>query len=225
MKIGGFNKFSLIDYPGKVSAVIFTQGCNFRCPFCHNRELVLPELFQECIPEDEISDFLLKRKKQLDGVVITGGEPTIQNDLIEFISEIKNMGFLIKLDTNGSQPKTIQKLINSGSVDYIAMDIKAPLEKYHQLIGVNFDRKAIEKSIELIRSSKIDFEFRTTVVKPFLKLEDLDQIKKIIGNTKYKLQNFVSSSKLVNKEFTTECITQYSDEEIRKFRNWLFTNT
>ncbi|OQX50761.1 MAG: anaerobic ribonucleoside-triphosphate reductase activating protein [Candidatus Cloacimonas sp. 4484_209] len=133
MKIGGFQKVSLIDYPGKICAIVFTRGCNFRCPYCHNPELVLPENYSPLIPEEEIFSFLEKRRGKLDAVEITGGEPTLQEDLTEFIRKIKEMGFLVKLDTNGSFPSVLEKVIYSGLVDYIAMDVKAPLEKYRQV--------------------------------------------------------------------------------------------
>jgi pyruvate formate lyase activating enzyme len=135
MKIGGLQKFSLLDYPGKISAVVFTQGCNFRCPYCHNPELVDPERFQECIPEDEIFAFLETRRGKLEAVTVTGGEPTIQNGLSSFVRRIKDMGFMVKLDTNGSRPEVLEELIRHKLIDYIAMDIKAPLEKYEAVTG------------------------------------------------------------------------------------------
>jgi len=166
MKIGGFQRFSLIDYPAKISAIIFTQGCNFRCPYCHNPELVDPKLFTSAIDEDLILSFLRKRVGKLDGVVITGGEPLLQHDLIEFIKKVKEMGYLIKLDTNGSYPEKLERLLDL--IDYIAMDIKAPLEKYHDVVRTDVCTEKIMESITIILNGDIDYEFRTTVVKAFL---------------------------------------------------------
>jgi len=153
MKIGGLQKFSLLDYPGKISAVIFTQGCNFRCAYCHNPELVDPERFQACIPEEEVFAYLKKRRGLLEAVTVTGGEPTIQKGLIPFIRRIKAMGYLVKLDTNGSMPEVLEELIRQKLIDYIAMDIKAPLEKYEDVIGVPVNWEIIRQSIDVIKES------------------------------------------------------------------------
>lgn len=130
MEIGGLQKFSLIDYPGKISAVIFTRGCNFRCPYCHNPELVIPAFFTQGYAVDDIFAFFRSRREKLDGIVITGGEPTVQKDLIEFMSKVKALGFFLKLDTNGSNPGILKKVISLGLVDFVAMDIKAPFDRY-----------------------------------------------------------------------------------------------
>lgn len=190
MKIGGFQKFSLIDYPDKISAVIFTQGCNFRCPYCHNPELLA--LDQETrFNEAEILSFLNSRQNQLDAVVITGGEPTLQNDLFEFIEKIKSLGFLIKLDTNGTNPQIIKKLLNKKLIDYIAMDIKGPLEKYDQITQSKVNLDNILQSIKLVRQCP-DYEYRTTVTKEQLSLDDINQITKLIsGSKKYFLQKYI----------------------------------
>lgn len=135
MQIGGLQKFSLLDYPGKISAVVFTQGCNFRCPYCHNPELVDPARYQECLPEEEIFSFLETRRGKLEAVTVTGGEPTLQKSLAPFLRRIKDMGFLVKLDTNGSRPDVLEELLRQKLIDYIAMDIKAPLEKYEAVTG------------------------------------------------------------------------------------------
>ena len=137
MKIGGLQKVSLIDYPGMISAIIFSQGCNFRCSYCHNPGLVDPDLFQPCMKEKDVLDFLQTRRGKLDAVAITGGEPTIQNNLMPFIKQIKKMGFAVKLDTNGSKPQVIKALLSEKLLDYIAMDIKAPLEKYEKIVNVS----------------------------------------------------------------------------------------
>lgn len=180
MKIGGLQKVSLIDYPGKISAVIFTQGCNFRCSYCHNPELVYPKLFRECIKKDEVLSFLENRRKMLDAVVITGGEPTLQTDLGSLLKDIKDLGFLTKLDTNGSNPCVLENLIDSGMLDYIAMDIKASLSKYSLIAGVEIDTNLIKKSIKIIEDFGGDYEFRTTYVKDFLDSEDLKEIKNLV---------------------------------------------
>ncbi len=200
MIIGGFQKFSLIDYPGKICAIVFTQGCNFRCPFCHNPELVDCRLFLSPIPEEEIFSFLEKRKGKIDAVEITGGEPTLQKDLADFAGKIKNMGYLVKLDTNGSNPGVIENMISEKLVDYIAMDIKAPLQKYGEIVRADIDIRKIERSINLIMQSGLDYEFRTTLVKSLLSKEDIIDIGKTIQGAKhYILQKFVPSKTLDDK--------------------------
>lgn len=191
MRIGGLQKFSLIDYPDKFSCIIFTQGCNFRCPWCHNPELVYPHLFKNTISENYIFDFLESRKNELEAVVITGGEPTIQPDLAEFIEKIKKMGYLVKLDTNGSNPYILEKLLKNKLVDYVAMDIKAPPEKYSLLIGKSIDISLIFESIEIIEKYSPDYEFRTTFVPSLLSEDDLIKIKRMIRSKKrHKIQGF-----------------------------------
>ena len=172
MRIGGLQKFSFIDYPGKTAAIIFTQGCNFKCSYCHNPQLVYPNLFQVSMPEEEIFAFLESRKNQLDAVVITGGEPTLQPDLIDFIKKVKDMGFLVKLDTNGSNPNILKEIINQKLVNFIAMDIKAPFDKYSSVCCVPVNIDNIKLSVELIKKSGIEFLFRTTFDKT--KLFDTD---------------------------------------------------
>lgn len=216
MRIGGLVKFSLGDYPGKTSAVIFTLGCNFRCSYCHNPELVLPEKYAKEISSDEIFEFLETRKGKLDAVTITGGEPTMHPDLGEFIKKLKAMGFLVKLDTNGSLPEQLEKIIKEGNIDYIAMDIKAPIDNdsYQKVSKVPFDTSKIEKSIDLIMNSGIPYEFRTTIVKSLTSFEDLRKIaEQIKGADKYFLQKFVAT-KLNDESLMSE--TSYSDEELQK---------
>ena len=194
---------SLIDYPGKIAAVLFTVGCNFRCGFCHNPELVLSSDFKvERINEKEIFDFLKSRQGLLEGVVITGGEPTLQNDLLEFVRKIKNLGFLMKIDTNGANPEMIEKLNQEKLVDFWAMDIKAPLEKYKAVAGAPINLEDIKKSIELIKKSGADYEFRATLVEGTHTAEDVLEMAKMIGGAKkFILQKFVSREKLVNPDF------------------------
>lgn len=216
MIIAGFQRSSLIDYPAELSAIIFTQGCNFRCPYCHNPELVDPKLFEKPLVEKEILDFLDKRKKQLDAVVITGGEPTIHNNLPDFIQKIKEMGYKVKLDTNGSNPEMLELLIKKKLVDYIAMDIKAPLDKYPKITKVKIDIDKIKKSIGLIKDSSLKHEFRTTVVKSLLSFDDIAEIAKSIkGVDLYIVQKFVPS-KTLDKKMMKE--KTYKNEEFEELR-------
>lgn len=202
MKFGGIQKLSLIDYPQTLSCVVFVIGCSFRCPWCHNSQLVIPEKSKTLtlISEKEILSFLKTRKNFLEGCVITGGEPTIYDQLVGFCQKVKKIGYKIKLDTNGSNPKILETLIEKKLIDYVAMDIKAPKEKYLSLIGLeNLDSKLlkekilnnIEKSIHILKKNKVDFEFRTTVVPQLLTEEDILKITDWIGPAKkYFLQNF-----------------------------------
>ena len=216
MIIGGFQRFSLIEYPGKICAVVFTQGCNFRCPYCHNPELISLQRSQNSIPEEEILSFLEKRKGKLDAVEITGGEPTLQPDLIEFLKKIKEIGYLIKLDSNGSYPEIVERVTKLKLADYLAMDVKAPLEKYQKIIGSNIDLNKIKKSIELIMNSGLDYELRTTVVKSQLSRDDILEIGKLIKGAKlYVLQKFIPS-KTLDRKFLNE--TTYSEEEFEYLR-------
>jgi len=218
MLIGGFQKFSLIDYPDKICAIVFTQGCNFRCGYCYNPELVEPKLFSPPIPEKEIFSFLENRKEKLDAVEITGGEPTLQPDLLEFIRKIKDMGFLVKLDSNGTHPDVIEKAIKDKLVDYIAMDIKAPLEKYAFVTQVNINVENIKKSIDIIMHSNLDYQFRTTVVKSLLSIDDLKQICKLIKGARcYILQKFRKRAKIVDSSLLNRA--EYSEDEMQKFQD------
>jgi len=213
MLIGGFQKFSLIDYPGKICAIVFTQGCNFRCPYCYNPELVDPQKFTPSLPEKDVFSFLKKRKGQLDAVEITGGEPTLQKDLLAFLEKIKAMGFLVKLDSNGSSPDIIQEIVQRGAVDYLAMDIKAPLERYQEITRSQVNPNDIQRTIKIIMNSDLDYEFRTTIVKSQLSPKDLLKIAQLIKGAKtYVLQKFVPS-KTLDPSFKKE--TSYSDEELK----------
>ncbi len=207
MTIGGLQKLTLIDYPGKLAATVFLIGCNFRCPWCYSRELVLPEEIkkQPKISEREFFNFLKNRKGLLEAVTICGGEPTINNDLPKFIKKIKKLGYAVKLDTNGSNPKMLKRLIKNKLIDYVAMDIKA------QKVQISKYKNEIKKSVELLKSSDIDFEFRTTVVPTIHTKEDILKITKWIGgpNVKYYLQNF-RPEKTLDPKF--EKIKPYSDK-------------
>ncbi len=214
MLIGGWQKFSLNEYPGKTSAILFTQGCNFRCRYCHNPDLVLKPQFTQLIAIDEIFAFLQSRQGKLDAVSITGGEPTLQQDLIPFIRKIKKMKFLIKLDSNGTNPDMLAKIIKLNCVDYLAMDIKAPLEKYQKITSTVVDSAQLQKSINLIINSGIEHEFRTTIVKSLTSQADLITISQTIqGAQHYYLQRFIAS-KLIDPSLQNE--TSYSLAELEK---------
>jgi pyruvate formate lyase activating enzyme len=219
MKIGGLQKVSLIDYPGRISAIVFSQGCNFRCPYCHNPELVSPDLYGPCIPEEEILRFLEKRRGKLDAVTITGGEPTIQPDLAGFIKKVRSKDYLIKIDTNGSNPDLLEKLIGSKLINYIAMDIKGPLARYGKITGTHIQPEIIKRSIKTIMNSGIPYEFRTTVVKPLLREDDIFEIGKLIRNARlYVLQSFIPSKHLDVKYVKK---THYSKENLLSMKEKL----
>lgn len=219
MKIGGLQKFSMIDYPDKIACIVFTQGCNFRCPYCHNPELVKPEMFGESLSEEEFFDFLKERVGKLDAVSITGGEPTLQYDLIEFIKKIRDLGFFIKLDTNGTNPDMLKEIIDQKLVNYLAMDIKAPFSKYEEITKMPVNIEKIKQSVEMIKSSGIDYEFRTTLVKKLLSPEDIEQIgRDIAGAKQYFLQKFVSTKTVDEKVLNEET---YSEEELENLKERL----
>lgn len=223
MRISGMQKLTLLDYPGKVACLIFTQGCNFRCPFCHNKDLLGPQNDNN-ISVEEVLTYLRKRKGLLDGVVISGGEPLLQEDIEDFIKEIKDMGYLVKLDTNGSSPSRLKKLIDNNLVDYIAMDIKNDFINYDKTAGVNSINIAnIKRSIEIIESSSIDYEFRTTVVK---QLHDLGQIHKICDyikpNSKYYIQNYRDCNEVLEKGLLGFSIEELKD--LQKNLNVVYPN-
>ncbi len=197
MNIAGVQKVTLLDYPGKVACEIFTQGCNFECPFCQNSSLI-PITNTGEFSEEEIFEYLNLRKNILDGVVITGGEPTVQKDLKSFIKKIKDLGLLVKLDTNGGNPKVLQELIDEKLVDYVAMDIKNIFNKYNITAGKKINLDNIKKSIEILKASKIDYEFRTTIIKEMHSLDDIVSICKLVGNAKYYLQNFEDSENVID---------------------------
>ncbi|WP_457642296.1 anaerobic ribonucleoside-triphosphate reductase activating protein [Persephonella sp.] len=200
IKIGGLQKFSLIDFPSRISAVIFTQGCNLRCPFCHNRNLVLPEYYGQTLDIKYVFNFLESRKKMIEGVVITGGEPTIYREITDFIERIKDMGFLVKLDTNGTNPEILVELINKKLLNYIAMDIKASFGKYEELAGIKIDLNKIRESIKVILNSNVEYEFRTTLVRDLITYTDIIKIGQMIkGAKRYVLQNFVYSENVIDK--------------------------
>jgi pyruvate formate lyase activating enzyme len=192
VRIGGLNSFSLSDFPGHVAAVVFTQGCNFRCPYCHNGSLIsMDPPTGALIPLKEVFRFLDMRRGQLNGVVVSGGEPTLQPDISLFFRGVGSMGYQIKLDTNGSRPKALAELIMEGLVDFIAMDIKAPFAFYDRMTGVCAPKEQLEESIALIAQSGIDHEFRTTVVEPLLSEDDLQAIQEMVPQgSRHRIQEF-----------------------------------
>lgn len=200
MKVTGIQKLTLLDYPGVVACTVFTAGCNFRCPFCHNAMLVLPEqIDNECLTDDEVFGFLKKRRGVLDGVAVTGGEPLLHADMPEFLARVKDLGYKIKLDTNGSNPELLSEIIKNKLVDRVAMDIKNAPEEYARTIGLeSFDIAPVERSKEMLLSGETDYEFRTTVVKGIHKKESLiGAAKWIEGAKEYYLQQFKDSGNLI----------------------------
>ena len=219
MHIGGLIKNSTIDYPGKLSCGIFLAGCNFDCPYCHN-----PDLVKGCTgyaPEfdsDNVYQFIQKRRGFLDGVVISGGEPTLQDDLFELCRHIKKMGFPVKLDTNGSRPRVIKRLINEGLVDYIAMDLKTDPTLYTTYIKANCNASAILKSIEIIMESAIAYEFRTTCVKPIVTAAVIEKICRLVtGARVYALQRF-HKNRMLRPDFFKEINYEYSEDELMQLK-------
>ena len=218
MRVGGLEKFTLIDFPDTVACIVYTIGCNFRCPYCHNPELV-DETVEYEMTEQDVYHFLETRKGKLDGVVITGGEPTMHDDLLEVMRKIKNMGFLVKLDSNGTNPKMLQRAIDQGVVDYIAMDIKSPLASYDRTVARPVDVQAIKKSIGILMRSSVPYEFRTTLIKSLVSPSDLEEIgSEIRGAKKYYLQKFIPT-KILNPQFLKK--TTYADDELAVLQNKL----
>lgn len=194
MRLGGLQKFSLSDFPGVPAAIIFTQGCNFRCPFCHNGEL-LSLCGKGELDVAQVFDWLKSRASKLEGVVITGGEPCLHNDLADFLTKIKNLGFKVKLDTNGSFPEKLAQIIEAQLVDFIAMDVKADWNNYDTLCGVNVRHKDITRSIEIIAKSGVPHLFRTTFVPALMNDTETVEIQKILpGKSQYIVQKFRSET-------------------------------
>ena len=197
MNISGFQKLTLLDFPEHTACTLFTLGCNMRCPFCHNTPLVTGDA-EEHYSEEEIFSFLRKRQGLLDGVAITGGEPLLQKDIVSFIEKIRELGYDVKLDTNGSYPERLSEIIGKGLVSYIAMDIKNAEEKYALTSGSDIPYETIKKSVDIIKSSGIPHEFRTTVVKEYHTEEDIISIAKMLGKSeKYYLQQFKDSGDIL----------------------------
>lgn len=235
MIIGGLEKFSLIDYPEHLSAIVFAQGCNFRCHFCYNPMLVVPPISKRedddklqnnryerlsekshpAISEDGLFLFLESRRGKLDGVVLSGGEPTLQKDLPEFIGKIKAMGFKVKLDTNGTNPAMLKRLLIEGLLDYVAMDIKSPLDKYPEVVNFRPDPEKIKESIALIMDSGLPYEFRTTIVRGLHAIDDIVPMAEMIkGAKKWYLQKFQGETPLIDNTYMEK--KPHSDKELRE---------
>ena len=199
MRILGLQKLSLVDFPGKVAATVFTGGCDLRCPFCHNAPLVLPGRGTSALAAGGVLDFLASRRGLLDGVVLSGGEPLLQPDAADFLAEVKAMGFAVKLDTNGCHPDALADILDRRLADYVAMDIKNSLEKYPWTVGVpGFDTAPVERCARLLMEGPADYEFRTTLVRPFHEVGDMETIGRWLrGARRYYLQAFVDSGDLV----------------------------
>ena len=202
MTIMGLQKLTLLDYPGKMACTVFTGGCNFRCPFCHNASLVIPSKFGAVMPTEEFFEFLEKRRGILQGVCVSGGEPTLMFDLEDFLLQIKKMGFLVKLDTNGSRPNVLKSVVSKGLVDYVAMDIKNSPDMYGKTVGIeDFDVVPILESAAFLMSGAVDFEFRTTLVAGHHTEREIAAIGEWLkGAPRLYLQNFVDSGDLISEK-------------------------
>lgn len=228
MLIGGLEKLTLLDYPDNLAAIVFTQGCNFRCHFCYNPMLVWPRSEQLApdekdkekgyppITEEDLFLFLQERRGKIDGVVVSGGEPTLHADLPGFLSRIKDMGYLVKLDTNGSNPEMLASLMADKLIDYVAMDIKAPWPKYADVVGVAVNLDNLQKSVKMIMSGSLPYEFRTTLLPEFHRAEDIEEMAKMIaGAERWYLQKFKPDTNLVDVSF--EGKKTFLDQDLKEF--------
>tara|TARA_Y100000310_G_C20697519_1_gene826766 strand:- start:5518 stop:6213 length:696 start_codon:yes stop_codon:yes gene_type:complete len=219
LNIKGFQKTSLIDYPDKVSSIIFLSGCNMRCPYCQNRDLVVNHEKLPDIEEKDVLDYLKAKSKWLDGVVITGGEPSLHDGLKEFIRKVKQLNFLVKLDTNGTNPGVLKELVDENLLDYVAMDIKAPLERYDEVAKVKINKEDVQRSVDIIRSSDVDYEFRMTCTPSLIKKEDIIKIREWLkGSKRFIFQQF-SNKTTLDKSFEKE--KAYSKEKLNMFKDML----
>ena len=219
MIIHGLNKTTLLDYPGHLAATVFFGGCNFRCPFCHNASLVLNPKAQPTIPEEEFFSFLSKRKNILEGVCITGGEPTLMPDLEDFIRKIKDYGLLVKLDTNGYRPEVLKDLVNKGIIDYVAMDIKSSPDNYNEACGALVDINRIKESVEFLKSGAVPYEFRTTIVKELHSKETIINIGQwLSGSENYFLQCYKDSGDII-----LEGLSAHDSGTLKEYRDILKT--
>jgi pyruvate formate lyase activating enzyme len=213
MQIHGFNKTTLLDFPGHLASTVFTGGCNMRCPYCQNADLVLNPMSQPLISEEVVFDHIKKRKGIIEGVCITGGEPTLQADLEDFIKQLKELGVMVKLDSNGYRPEVLKRLMENGLLDYVAMDIKSSLDDYHTVAGVKLDTSLIKESIDLLKNGPIDYEFRTTVVKELHSKETFEKIGELLSGAKqYFLQGYIDSERVIERRFSS-----YTKEELETF--------
>ena len=211
MKLGGIQKLTLLDYPGKLACTLFAPGCNFRCPFCHNASLVLDPA--EALDLDEVLAFLQKRRGVLEGVCLTGGEPLLQPGVEDFLRKIKAMGYAVKLDTNGSRPRRLGDLVRAGLVDYVAMDVKNSRDRYAETVGIpGFDLAPVEESVAFLLEGTVDYEFRTTVVRELHTAESLRALSAwIAGARRYYLQGFVDSGDLIRPGLTAYTAAEMED--------------
>lgn len=215
MKFSGIERFSLLDYDSKVALVVFTSGCNFACEFCHNSSLI--DHNDGHIDEEEVLSYLENKKKLIDAVVITGGEPTLHDDLYNFINKVKRLGFLVKLDSNGTHPEVIKKLLDDDLLDYIAMDIKSSVSNYSLIANRKVDLEKIKESINIIKSSHIDYEFRTTLIDEYHSLDEIKGIASLVGsNIKLYLQKYISSDSCVNKN-----LHHVDEEKVKIYQKYL----
>lgn len=216
MNIQGLQKLTLLDYPGKMACTIFTAGCNLRCPFCHNSRLVINPEKQSEYSDEEIFSFLKKREGVLDGVAITGGEPLLQNDIEDFIRRVKGLGYSVKLDTNGTFPDKLRSLVEKGLVDYVAMDIKNSPELYAETVGISgYDISKIKDSIAFLLEGKVDYEFRTTIVREFHSVFGMNNLGELIkGAKRHFLQGFIDSGELIG--FGMSAVPKEEMERMRK---------
>lgn len=221
MKIGGLQKLTLLDYPGRTACIVFLQGCNFRCPYCHNSGLVLIDPEEETVSEEDFFKYLLKRQGVLDGVVVTGGEPLLHKEIVPFLEKIKELGYAVKLDTNGTNPTLLKEICGKGLIDYVAMDMKHAPEKYEQAIGVcNIDMDKVKESAAFLMEGTIEYEFRTTLVKGIHTYDDMTKIVEwISGGTKYYLQNFKDSGSLIGTNNQNISMDSFREEELTEFKN------
>ncbi|MBC2704712.1 anaerobic ribonucleoside-triphosphate reductase activating protein [Desulfobacula sp.] len=221
MNIGGFQKNSLIDFPGTIACIVFTQGCNFICPYCHNPDLVASPQKEagDLYDENKIFEFLEKRKGFLEGLVITGGEPTLQKDVIAFCRKVKDMGYKLKLDSNGTRPHILARLFEDRLVDFISMDIKTSLENYHLVVPGKFDPQKILESIRLLMEKAPAYEFRTTCSRPFVSKEIMKDVGEMItGASKYVLQKCSRNVKVLDPEFLKADNNFFSDKEMLELK-------
>jgi pyruvate formate lyase activating enzyme len=219
MTISGLQKVTLLDFPGHIACTVFLGGCNFSCPFCYNSSLICTNT-SSIITQDDFFSFLASRKGKLDGVAIIGGEPLLNKDIKDFIKRIKGMGFLVKIDTNGSYPEVLEDLINQNLVDYVAMDIKNSIHKYNLTTNSNVDISKIKRSVDILLANKIDYEFRTTVVKEYHDIEDFRLIGEMIKGAKnYFLQSFQNKDSVLSKELHSMSKTELLEclKEVQQF--------
>ena len=216
MIIDGFEELTLLDYPGHLACMIFTRGCNFRCPYCQNSSLIINNKEPGHFTEENILDYLKARKGKIEGIVISGGEPTLQKGLKEFIIKVKELGYKVKLDTNGSNPRILKDFIDNNLVDYVAMDIKNDLDSYEKITNSKVNAKAIKESIDILSNSKIDHEFRTTIMKECHQITNLKKILELVKKNKYYIQNFRMSDDVIDKT-----ISSFSKEELKMLKEEL----